>query len=73
MQAVDREVNANISTLKVLATTLGIELRHVTAARGGPLAALRSRAGVLLAVLVLIGLLALSAAEFWTQIAQVLA
>jgi cellulose synthase (UDP-forming) len=54
----------------VIATTLGMDIRQIAAGHDTPLAGLRARAGVVVAFVGLMALLALSVAHFWLQIVQ---
>lgn len=54
----------------VIATTLGMDIRQLAADHGAPLTALRARAGIMVAFLCLVTLLAVSVAHFWQQIVQ---
>jgi cellulose synthase (UDP-forming) len=52
----------------VIATTLGMDIRQIALADSAPLAAIRARAGILLALLGLVTALTVSVAHFWQQI-----
>lgn len=54
----------------VIATTLAMDIRQLTVDHSAPVVAIRARAGILLSLICLVGLLGLSVWHFWAQIVQ---